>query len=360
MSGNMSRYQEIYVKELKTACLSHMYAGLSLYHENNDRSRNCLTDEILPPLNHAIISNLTLAVEQMLKAYLAGKNLSLVIRPTERNDYRLTAYLSVPETLPLNPLYERIFRSQSFHTAGIRECIELFVLFHPEAKKQHDLFMDGLSDVRNCSVHGYVPYHKLYVQRPLAYTILKLNDFLKTQGFDIGYCPMYIMGDKDEKVIELYDQLIKYVHKKITDAEANKSKQPQQNTRRVAWDPFVNVDPEYLSNREDPDWDSKTHECFVCGQEAELKGYTEFSAYPTEQDSYDLELSFVATAFHCSHCKLSLTDEQELSIANVAPTYSRSSEELDLWLQEDQVAIEHAMRERANGYTSRSSGCMRR
>lgn len=253
----------------------------------------------------ATIGNLAIAVELMLKAYIARKNLLLLFKnlPTE-----IRLLLTAPESLPDSfnwRSFEIELRAASYQTIGLDECISLFYLFFPEQKRSLRPHLKLLANLRNASVHSILPdYQQAYEVNRVAYAALSVSASLKED--------LLFVGSIDKRfpetiafLHEFQEELIERVHTAIKSAKerAKKLSAKRQKGRQVSVD--------Y--------WTQAVIECPVCGNLAILNGTTEKITWIRrgEEEINEPGLWFEPESFICSECGLSLDGYDEMKLGGI-------------------------------------------
>ncbi len=168
----LGEIQKQYSDALERAALGYLELGLTNFFAEQKKSTYAG--------NQSTIGNLAIAVELMLKSFIAKKNLLLVFKglPAE-----IRVLITNPESIPDNfnwSSFEVELRSASYSTIELSECIGLYYLFFPEQKQILDSHLKYLSSVRNASVHSVSPFfQKEYEVNRVAYTALRISITLK-------------------------------------------------------------------------------------------------------------------------------------------------------------------------------------
>ncbi|HEY3312258.1 MAG TPA: hypothetical protein VGK00_11520 [Anaerolineales bacterium] len=268
--------------------------------------------------NQAIIGNLAIAVELMLKAFIAKKNLLLVFKnlPSE-----IRVLITNPESIPDNfnwRSFEIELRSASYPTIELDECISLFYLFYPEKKQTLQSHLKYLSRVRNASVHSVLPvFQQQYEVKRVTYTALKVSTAFLPELFFVGS-----VGNSPESasfLLAFQENLVEKVHKVIENAKEKAKRLPAkgQKARQVSI--------KY--------WEQAVIRCPICGNLAICDGSTERMTW-SRRENEDINqpgLWFEPENFNCSECGLSLDGYDEMTLAGIDLEMSEfdRTEELD-------------------------------
>ncbi len=255
--------------------------------------------------NQATIGNLAIAVELVLKSYIARKNLLLLFKslPIE-----IRVLITNPESLPESfnwRAFEIELKSASYPTIGLDECISFFYLFFPEQKQALKTHLKYLSKSRNASVHSISPaFQQEYEVNRVAYAALSVSAVLKDDLIFVGNFDKRF-PDSVSFLQEFQEKLIEKVHKAIATAKEKAKRLPAkgQATRQVSI--------EY--------WEQEVTECPVCGNLAILNGTTEKLTWISRGDEEINEpgLWFEPESFICSECGLSLDGYDEMKLAGI-------------------------------------------
>lgn len=265
-----------------------------------------------------VIGNLAIAIELMLKTIIAKECFPFL-------------YASLPREFLLMYHYPDKFSDKSyffindlssftgkFKTIEFNEAATLFYELYPEQKDTFKPFFEILPQIRNNSVHAFLPNREIYNLDRIVYITLML--FLLMIDKDIFTLEAFDDGSEIREYLEKYEMdLIESVAYKIKKAKENSKKEPSRKQ------PLVNC------------WDKIIVSCIICQSDAYAIGYCDFRPVQIYDDddvdgmTYDLYLDYFATGFECDSCGLSLTDKKELELTSIETTYDRSSE-VDEWL----------------------------
>jgi hypothetical protein len=294
-----AKLQQNYQKQFGQAALNYLSAGLRLFHQYRKKS------SVVNP--QAALGNLSIAVELMLKAFIASKNLILLFKglPLEAK-----IMLTCPDSLPVDFKWRPFdieMRSAKHKTIELGECIATFFIFFPQHKQSLHTHLKILSTYRNASVHHILPtFHKYELERA-AFVALQIHDIVqydKTLSI-IGH--VTTDDDDDEFLATFRESKLERVSKKIEEAK--------EHSKRIAAE---DDDTLYL----EVDWDIYIIRCPVCRSNALVFGYIE-SRTGRHGGEY---LDFFTYGFLCDACGLELDDSEELKLAGVPTLIDRSDE----------------------------------
>jgi hypothetical protein len=293
----LGEIQKEYSNALESAAFGYLELGIT----------NFFAEKKKPTYggNQPSVGILAIAVELMLKAFIAKKNLLLVFKslPIE-----IRILVTNPESIPENfnwRSFEVELRSATYPTIELDECIAIFYLFYPEQRTSLQSHLKYLSKVRNSTVHSVLPFFQQeYEVNRVAYTVFKISSVLKDELIFAGN----VGGRFPESTSflqDFQDKLIEKVHKAIENAKDKAKRLParSQKTRQV------NI--EY--------WEQAVTKCPVCGNLAILNGTTEKITWSRRGDEEINEpgLWFEPEKFICSECGLTLDDYDEMKLAGI-------------------------------------------
>lgn len=255
------------------------------------------------------LGNLSIAIELMLKTIIAHNAFASLFSNLPLN-FKL--YLTYPELLKDDKMKRALeinFLHSSFNSVDLTECVGIFNVIHSESKNELSGYFKMLNAVRNASVHYIIPsFQKYDLQKVamLAITLFKIID--SDKKLYNGY--LYSLTESDNEFIKSFsNERIEIVKSKI---EAAKDK--AHKTVKVILD----------TN----DLNAYIGVCPVCKNDCILSG--ESQVYFDESVGEPF-LSFSADSLDCEQCGLSLTDFEELKLANVETEYERNND-YDKWV----------------------------
>lgn len=302
MESYVKKLQNKYVRSLADAGRDYLRAGLTLFHRHN-RVPNYYTPQ-------AAVGNLAVAVELMLKAFIARKNLLLIFK---RLPLELRVLLSCPADLPKNfnwRAFDVDIKAAKYPSIDLGECISIFFIFFPEMKQRLQSHLRILIRARNASVHSFLPSFQKYEVERAAYVALQI--YLKLCDENVYYfCKL---DKEDEEFIQRFqDERLQRVQKAIEDAK-RRAKDLKGKPLEIS----------YVLDH----WETEIVTCPICGSDAILEGYTDIVEWEPDQDGDVPEpgLFFFPETFRCDECKLELNDYDELLLAGIPTDFDRSDE----------------------------------
>lgn len=283
---------------ISNASIHYFELGISEFHKTRKHTN----------LNfQAVLGNLCIAVELMLKTVIAKKCFKFLFTnlPLEL-ELKLAYGKDLKISLEMFELKD--LEHFKYKTIEIDKSISIFYVLYPEVKQEFKAYFNLFSAVRNIAVHGALPTFQFYDLERVAYLALKLYQLLTSEKNEIYLIKPYTLSNLDIKFLESYNsERIERVKKAIESAK-NNSKQ---------------ID--YWSSFDLNDWDYFVTECPVCNCDGTLTGTTELEFSGTE-DSPEYYLTFSADSFKCDECGLELLDYQELKLANMEVLYDRDKD----------------------------------
>jgi len=300
--------QEKIQRELARSGIGYLKAGLELFY----RERNSTS-----PLIEPAIGNLAVAIELMIKAFLAKNNLILLFRdlPLE-----LRILFTCPEKMSTDTLnlrhYDTELRSFTYKTFELNELISSFLILFPEHRQVLRPYFRLLSRCRNASIHLSLPSFQRYELERTAYLALYVYQILTDKEFSLYF--YYHLTEQDKHFLSEYnEERIERVRRKIEEAKEKAKKIEAKNI-------WVSVDG----------WDAYETECAICGCGGMLTGETQVEADIDEDGTANPYLVFLADTFKCDGCGISLDDVEELQLAGMRISYDRSESDMDKWVAE--------------------------
>ena len=300
MKNYVKHLQDKYVQSLAEAGQDYLRAGLKLFHTPQ-----------------TAVGNLAIAVELMLKAFIAKKNLLLIFK---RTPLELRVLLSCPLDLPKSfnwRTFDIDVNAAEYPLIEMGECVSIFFIFFPQMKQRLQSHLKILTRARNASVHSFLPSFQKYEVERAAYVALQIYIKLCEEKV-YEFC---FMRKKAEEFIKKFqDERLQRVQKAIEDAK-KRAKNLKGRPHRV---------------RGILNWDTEIIECPICGSDAILEGYTDIVEWETSQniDGPELGLFFYPETFRCDECKLELHDVEELRLVGIPTEFDRS-DLLEEFMQEE-------------------------
>ena len=301
----MKEVQNNLTQDLIRASAGYARAGLTLLHGTEDSNPQ------------VAIGNLAIAIELLMKAFIAKQSLLLLFKnlPLE-----LRCAIAAPEAMPKTfrkAPYEIDLKSSAYKSLELDEAITTFGFFFPDMKKRLASHLRFLSRHRNTCVHAALPDFREYEMERTAFLFLTLVEHLKEKEPELLKYYNLSEDKLNKQFLARFDEnRLKRVHSKI---EAAKEK-----AKELTEKPSLSSD----------EWDWYPVKCPVCGNDGTLTGETEAKIEYTEFKGEIAEayrtLNFIGEGFRCEQCGLILEDFDELKIAGIDPDVDRS-DELDRW-----------------------------
>lgn len=301
MKKKIKNIQKQYTSDISKTALDYLKVGLELFHKR--RYDDYLNSQVA-------LGNISVAIELIIKTFLASKDLSLVFKNLPLD---LKIILTCPDQIQSNTNWRHHdieFRFGDYKTLELGDCISSFFVFLPDLKEKLNSHLRFLAKHRNTSVHSVLPVLKKYEIERAAFVALQLIESLKDTDLFKYYYRQITVKDK-EFMKSFREERLERVRKIIDKAKEKAQKLPESTQ-------FISVD----------NWEEYVTSCPICGNDALIEGYTELHA---EEDVRGLE--FFADTFHCEICGLKLEDSEELRLAGIDTIYDRSSE-VDEWQEE--------------------------
>ncbi len=263
-----------------------------------------------PPHFQAAVANLCISIELLLKSIIAEKS----IRDLYKNlPQEFQIYLSNPEIIPDASSFRKFsidLKSSAYKTLEFDECVSLFYLFFPNEKQKYRPYLSLLSNIRNASIHSFLPRFQLYDLSKVAYISIDLFYFI------VGEKELLLKKEIEEdniKFMKDYDNArVERVRKSIENAKAKAKKLDHTGS-------MISVN----------NWNVLVGTCPVCDSDVRLYGYTA----PTYEGE-DGYLDFIADSLECEECGLKLDDFEELKLAGMEIQYDRH-ESISDYLQDN-------------------------
>ena len=302
----VKKMQEEYSSDLERTALDYLKIGLELFHQRRYLDY---------PNSQVALGNLAIAIELMLKTFIARKNLFLLFNglPPELNVLFICPQSLEPE-FNLRP-YGINLKTGLYKTLEFNECVSYFYIFFPKLKQSYHSHLRLLSSIRNASVHAVFPSFQRYDIERVAFIALQF--FMKLQeGTQYQF---YALTENDKTfLMNFKEERINTVRTKIEQAKET-SKKIKDNSH-----------DQYIDDDDEDYWEQYIAECPICGSDALLGGYTE--------SQYDLSipeewLEFYPDTFLCDGCDLELNDDEELRLAGIDTVYDRT-DDLERWHHE--------------------------
>ena len=304
---------------------NYLRTGLELFHEYRSH-------EVFP--FEAPVGNLAIAVELMLKAFIAGRN---PILHFEELPAELRVLFACADTVPEDFNWRQFdidIRASNWKTADLNECISIFYVFFPKQKQELEPYFKILSRCRNASVHSLLPFFQRFDLERIAYLALRVFDILVfSREFEYyGYAVHYGLSQHDMDFLSGFEsQRLERLAKKIAVAKTQ--------SKRVSL--------KTLKSSEEPVEDKskcRSTECPICHSIGVLSGYTETTSLGVGWDdelqceTREFEQTFYASSFACDHCGIRLDDAEEVRHTNMDVRYHDNYSDIvdDPWLFTEQ------------------------
>jgi len=270
-------------RHLSNAAVSYLKLGLSEFHAFLSKA----------VYGQALLGNLAIAAELMLKAWLASINLSLVFKdmPPELKAITINQD-TVPEGYRFRP-YEVELQTARYKTPDLNECINYFAFYFPKEKQYLGSHLKFISDYRNKSVHSFLPEFQKYEVDRSAYVALRIYQILEQKG--VFQFWTHKLTDQDYLFLERFSsERVLRVRKAIEEAS--------KKAKTVSHDIPLDIVADKM----------KIVSCPICGNDAMVYGEPE-----QEEEDGEIFEWFWAESFECDQCGLKLEDAEELEMAGI-------------------------------------------
>jgi hypothetical protein len=260
--------------------------------------------------------NLAIALEFMLKAYLATRSPLLIYREVS-DDIRIP--LICHADFPSERFWiraENELRSPQAKLIGLKECLTTAFLLLPQMRIALDTHGEYVCKIRNASVHGVIHRMSGYDIDRTAYATIRAAQILNEMEPFLKRT-LYVTKQSQDFTAAFDSNRVEYVRTQIEAARVKLKSLTSQA-------PAIEVD----------DWDLFVISCPVCQSDCLLTGETSDGVDVEPEGDAHVYLEFGASSLSCKHCGLTLRDREELRLADVDRLYNRSSE-LDRWFGDD-------------------------
>jgi hypothetical protein len=264
----------------------------------------------------AAVGNLAIAIELMLKAFVANRCFrKLFLGLPDELDILLAEETRPPKSITWHR-FETGLRLFDFKTIELDQAVGLYYIYFPEQKTELRSYFTFLAATRNMSVHAALPGFQRYDLARVSYLAVKVMRHL--QGENVLLEPR-ILQSKTEEIVKQFDHdRVERVTKAIREArEASKKLTQEKASIHVS----------------SSDFEQHVITCPICGSDTVACGETEFEA-TGERDDPAPSLTFILDEFHCEDCGLKIDDRRDFSLAGLDYTYDRS-EHLDEWARQN-------------------------
>lgn len=234
-----------------------------------------------------IIGNAAIAVELLIKSWLASINLCLPFKDLPTG---LLLILFTENESRFAPFRVEILDGR-YKTLELDECIALLESTFPDETRLIRSHFKKLSNMRNLAVHAFVPDYQQYQVDRSVYVALRT--YMILSDANVFNYAKYRLTKDDLEFISVFDEnWIVRVEKALNEAKKAAKSIPIPVTATIAGDDVWAVD------------------CPICGSSAVAHG--QCSSLP---DSDVIEC--FAESFDCSQCHLKLEDGQEMELAGI-------------------------------------------
>ncbi|MCX5728508.1 MAG: hypothetical protein NTZ28_06685 [Nitrospirae bacterium] len=303
----MKTLQKQIASELRWAAAGYARAGMGLMLAATGLGRNA----------QAAIGNLAVATELLLKAFIASRNLTLLLKdlPMELR-CALLAPDKMPEGFRSQP-YEIELKASTYKSLELDEAIATASIFIPDIKKRLGSHLRYLARHRNTCLHAVLPDCRQYEVERTAFLLLSLVKLVETHDGDLLRYSNWGDKEKNDAFLTRFDEdRLNGVHKKV---EAAREKAKGLSGK---------------SHSSPDEWDWYPLECPVCGSDGVVHGETEADRHYREDGIAELNLVFLAEWFECDQCGLQLEDYDEMQIAGMNVDDIDRNDEVDKWRDE--------------------------
>lgn len=251
--------------------------------------------------------NLSLAVEYMLKSFIAAKDLAKLFRELPGDLQPVVAEHELLSDVVMWKRMESELRSPQSKTIGLKECLSIaYGCLRPLRLSLH-VHLEHVNTIRNSSLHGLLDRITPYNVDRVLYVCIRLAKLLNDHSpFDASKIPISRQMSEFEQGFD--DRRLDHVEQQIRNAK-----------RRLAHlkmsGPSIVVE----------DWDLFVAACPVCGSDCILFGST-FDDVEIDDGVATSNLAFAADTLTCRICRLALRDSDELTLAGVPVFFDRSND----------------------------------
>jgi hypothetical protein len=295
-------------REIAKSGLGYLKVGLELLH----KGRKSGSDVIEPA-----IGNLAIAIELMIKSFLAKNNLILLFKdlPLE-----LKILLTCSENIPIDSLNIRHIETElcsfKYNTFELDELIASFYVLFPEHKQALKPYFKLLSRCRNASIHLSLPSFQRYELERTGYLALRVFQILTEKKLLPRY--LFHLTKEDTQFLSEYsEERVERVRKKIEEAR-EKAKKIEEKDIQISGE----------------GWEVYETRCPVCGCGGMLTGETQVEVEFDADGIPNPYLVFSASTFECAGCNVNLDDVEELQLAGMEISYQRPDKDMDKWNEE--------------------------
>ncbi|KAA8996334.1 hypothetical protein F4V43_18665 [Paenibacillus spiritus] len=263
-----------------------------------------------------IVGNLCISIELMLKAVIAKETFIFIYSGLSDE---LAMALTYPDKVTTT--YNFVNELSTFKkpkSIEFNEAVSRFYKIFPEQKALFDTFLSNISDIRNNSVHAYLPKYNKHQLERIVFTAIKLHRFLNEKK--------YFEFDIDNSGRSRFEyQFLKDFEQESGNSFEKKIKEAKEKSKKTM-----------LSNIEiavsNTDWNRFVTPCPICQSKAILTGETDILQEEVIDDdmqgnyrnSMIERLEFTPISFECVSCELKLNGLMELQFASLEKPLDRS------------------------------------
>lgn len=262
----------------------------------------------------AAVGNLAIAIELMLKAFVAGRCFrKLFVGLPDELDLLLAQDTTPPKSIAWRR-FETALRSFELKTIELDQAIGLYYIYFPEQKTGLRSYFAFLAATRNTSVHAALPGFQRYDLARVSFLAVKVMRHLQDEKVLVE---PRVLQPKTEEIVKQFDHdRVERVMKKIKEGkEACKKLTHEKAAIHVS----------------SSDFDLYVIECPICGSDTVASGQTEFNTtYDDNGDHPRPVLTFLPDELHCEDCGLEIDDSRDFSLVGLDEAYDRS-DDLDKW-----------------------------
>lgn len=312
MGGNVATLQDSIACYLENAAIGYLNQGMDNYKKPNIVNASG---------SQVILGNVAIAIELMLRSFIARHNPVLVFRDSKEFPNALKVLFASPERLTESPnwkVFDFELRSGRYKTIDVGEGFEFFELLFPELAQELAAHLDFVNKSRNVAVHYFSRHFQEYeLDRAPYVALLLLQKYREIENrpyFDAEY--RALEAKKIDAFIKTFDG-----------ARIDRVRGAQEMAKDQAKAPTV---PGKIDMR-DLHWDQYIMECDICHSDALLTGSRDIRAEEDQRDgSVEAGLEFRGHSFRCDGCGLELKDTAEMRLASVRATFDRF-DQMDEW-----------------------------
>lgn len=305
--GREDRHQR-----LKNELASRLSSGARAYLEPALK-RFHVSEKTDDAESQAILGNVAVGIELLLKAFLASRNPALAFTGlSPEAKVALQAPDSVPDGYNWRPL-ELDLQDFAFDTVPFEEAVRAFYVFFPDSRQALRPHFRLLSELRKLALEsspGEMQAHE--IERPV-YLALHVAALV---GPHLGSIAQ-IAGDKEKQFLRRFDA------ERVVRVEAALERAKEKAKT-------LKVDIQFNDPGLRESWDVFEGRCPVCKNWGLLSGSTDIKCEPRDSGGDQETLDFAADSFSCDACGLVLEDAEEMRLADMPLAYDRT-EDLERW-----------------------------